>query len=264
MEAALALGPYVVPVDSTTGALLFPKASVRHPTPPDQRALSGVWATSPPVLKIDLAECWRELTSGRRQIADSAFSDGHYFLLLTRAVKPTVARRGIRTRNFQVLREMLLTPSRKQLAAQLGLSASSIAALSKQCLSSLGLSSTPCHAPPLLIMAAGAAQAQAAGATGAVGERWVLAPHFELVRAPRPELKFTHAFSRAQFDVVQRLLEGDSYATIAHCRQTSTRTVANQVASIFRRLGVSGRPQLAQRLLLESPQLGGLDESPTS
>jgi DNA-binding NarL/FixJ family response regulator len=102
-------------------------------------------------------------------------------------------------------------------------------------------------------MAAGAAQAHAVGASGAVGERWALAPHFELVRAARPERKFAHAFSRAEFAVVQRLLEGDSYASIASWRQTSTRTVANQVASVFRRLGVSGRPELAQRLLLETP-----------
>jgi DNA-binding CsgD family transcriptional regulator len=263
MEAALDLGPYVDPLDSRR-TLLFPKATVRHPAPPDQWACSGLWATSPPVQTIELAQCWQEFTSGRRQIVDSAFSDDHYFLLVTRAVKPAVARRGIRARNFQVLNQVLLTPSRKQLAAQLGLSASSIAALSKQCLNSIGLSCTPCYAPPLLIMAAGAARAQAFGATGAAGERRVLAPHFELVCTPRPERKFAHAFSRAEFDVVQRLLEGASYATIARCRQTSTRTVANQVASVFRRLGVSGRPELAQRLLLDSPQLCKISELPTT
>jgi DNA-binding CsgD family transcriptional regulator len=259
MEAALALGPYVVPLDSTTGVPLFPKASVRHP-PPDSGAASERWAASPPVLTVDLAQCWQDLTSGRRQIADSAFSDNHYFLLLTRLVKPPAARRGIRKRNFEVLRQVLLTSSRKQVAVQLGLSASSIAALSKQCLNSMGLSCTPCHAPPLLIMAAGAAQAHVAGTAGAVGERWVLAPHFELIRAPRPERQFASAFSRAEFDVVRRLLEGDSYGRIAGCRQTSTRTVANQVASVFRRLGVSSRPELAQRLLLDSLPSNGFKE----
>jgi len=266
MEAALDLGPYVAPFDSTAGALGFPKASVSQLAPPDQRALDRLWATSsPPVQTIDLAQCWHDLASGRRQVADSAFSDDHYFLLLTRAVKPVGARRGIRARNFRVLNQVLLTPSRKQLAVELGLSTSSIAALSRQCLNSIGLSCTPCSAPPLLIMAAGAACAQAApatSATSATGERWTLAPHFELIRAARPELKFASALSRAEFDVAQRLLEGSSYETIALCRKTSARTVANQVAAVFHRLRVSGRPELAQRLLLGSAQSDRISEWP--
>jgi DNA-binding CsgD family transcriptional regulator len=174
-------------------------------------------------------------------------------------VKPLRVRRGIRARNFRVLNQMLLTPSRKQLAVALGLSASSIATLSKQCLDSIGLSCTPCTAPPLLIIAAGAACAQASSPTG---ERWILAPHFELIRAARPELKFAGAFSRAEFDVAQRLLEGNSYAEIARCRQTSARTIANQVASIFQRVGVSSRNELTQRLLLDSASLGEITGSP--
>ncbi|HET7538812.1 MAG TPA: LuxR C-terminal-related transcriptional regulator [Polyangiaceae bacterium] len=247
MQAALDLSPYV-PRVSAAAPLVFPKASLHLPTPAPQKLPAAASLTSPPVQTLELAQLWQELASGRRQIADCAASDEHYFLLLTRALKPVGVRRGIRTRNFQVLNRVLLSPSRKQLSVELGLSASSIAALSKQSLNSIGLSCTPAAAPPLLIMAAGAAYA---GAAGTIGERWILAPHFELVRAPRPELKFASAFSRAEFEVAQRLLEGNSYATIARSRSTSARTIANQVASVFRRLGISGRPELTQRLLLE-------------
>jgi len=258
MTAALNLSPYVDPFASTAGPLGFPRACARHLAPPEQWALGQAWGTSPPVETIDLAQCWQELASGRRQIADSASSDDHYFLLLTRAVKPSRVRRGIRTRNFRVLNQVLLTPSRKQLALELALSASSIATLSKHCLESMGLSCTPCSAPPLLIIAAGAA-AQANDAprrTSITAERWLLAPHFELIRAVRPELKFAAAFSRAEFAVAQRLLDGRSYAEIALARQTSARTIANQVASVFQRVGVSSRNELAQRLLLDSRALG--------
>ena len=252
MEAALDLGPYAVPHDSAPAPLVFPKASVRVPSPVAQGVSGGPSLTSSPVQTIELSQLWHELASGRRQIADCAASDGHYFLLLTRALKPVGVRRGIRTRNFRVLNQVLLNPSRKQLVVELGLSSSSIAALSRQCLNSIGLSCTPCTAPPLLIMAAAAACAANAGTAAATCERWILAPHFELVRAPRPELRFASEFSRAEFEVAQRLLEGNSYAEIAHSRKTSERTIANQVASVFRRLGVSGRPELAQRLLLDS------------
>jgi DNA-binding CsgD family transcriptional regulator len=261
MEAALDLNPHLVPFDCPLGLPVFSRASVLKPDRVDQGALNRPWATSPPVQTVELASCWQELASGRRQVADSAASDDHYFLLLTRAVKPVAARRGIRTRNFRVLNQVLLTPSRKQVALELGLSASSIAALSKQCLNAMGLGCTPCTAPPLLIMAAAADRAQASGATAATGERWLLAPHFELIRAPRPELRFAAAFSRGQFDVAQRLLEGNSYEQIAVRRQTSTRTIANQVAAVFQRLGVSGRNELAQRLLLEAPRSERLTES---
>jgi len=215
-----------------------------------------LWAPSTPVQTIELSECWQDLAAGRRQVADSAASDDHYLLLLTRVVKPGRARRGIRARNFRVLNRALLTPSRSQLSSEVGLSTSSIAALSKQCLELIGLSCSPGTAPPLLIMAAAAASEQPSGNASVTGERWVLGPQFELVRAPRPELKFASAFSRAQFDVAQRLLEGNSYAQIARHRQTSVRTIANQVASIFARVGVSSRSELVRLLLVDSPELG--------
>ena len=258
MEAALDLSPYLVPLGSIPGPVGFARASVLQPAGPDPGGFDRRWATSPPVQTIDLATCWQELASGRRQIADSAASDDHYFLLLTRAVKPVGARRGTRTRNFRVLNQVLLTPSRKQLSLELGLSASSVAALSKQCLNAIGLRCTPCTAPPLLIMAAAAAHAQASGGSTLSGERWLLAPHFELIRAARPELEFATAFPRAQFEVAQGLLEGNSYEQIAARRKTSTRTVANQVAAVFQRLGVSGRNDLAQRLLVGVPRLDTL------
>jgi DNA-binding NarL/FixJ family response regulator len=45
------------------------------------------------------------------------------------------------------------------------------------------------------------------------------------------------------------LLEGSSHAQISSERGTSARTVANQLATAFRKLGVSGRGQLVDRLI---------------
>jgi DNA-binding CsgD family transcriptional regulator len=49
----------------------------------------------------------------------------------------------------------------------------------------------------------------------------------------------------AERDVVALALRGDSNAEIAQARGTSARTVANQLASAYRKLGVTGRNQLA-------------------
>jgi DNA-binding NarL/FixJ family response regulator len=54
--------------------------------------------------------------------------------------------------------------------------------------------------------------------------------------------------SRAEREVVELLLSGASNAEIARQRGTSARTVANQAASIFRKLGVGSRMELAHRL----------------
>lgn len=55
--------------------------------------------------------------------------------------------------------------------------------------------------------------------------------------------------SEAELDVCSRLLRGDSNRAIADARGTSVRTVANQVATIFRKLEVSSRSELIAKLL---------------
>lgn len=50
--------------------------------------------------------------------------------------------------------------------------------------------------------------------------------------------------SRAERAVVMLALDGLSNQEIARARGTSLRTVANQIASIFRKLGVGSRPEL--------------------
>ena len=48
----------------------------------------------------------------------------------------------------------------------------------------------------------------------------------------------------AERDVLRRILRGESNAEIAAARGTAVRTVANQVSSIFHKLGVSSRGEL--------------------
>ncbi len=54
--------------------------------------------------------------------------------------------------------------------------------------------------------------------------------------------------SDAEADVARRILAGEANETIARARGTSLRTVANQVASIFRKLGVASRTELVAKL----------------
>jgi DNA-binding NarL/FixJ family response regulator len=61
----------------------------------------------------------------------------------------------------------------------------------------------------------------------------------------------------AEHEIVDALLAGKQNSEIAHERRTATRTVANQVAAIYRKLGVSSRAELMARAAL----LGGLGAS---
>jgi DNA-binding NarL/FixJ family response regulator len=60
---------------------------------------------------------------------------------------------------------------------------------------------------------------------------------------PAPRGKLT----AAERDVALAVARGSSNAQIARDRQASPRTIANQVAAIMRKLGVSSRAELAAR-----------------
>jgi DNA-binding CsgD family transcriptional regulator len=59
--------------------------------------------------------------------------------------------------------------------------------------------------------------------------------------APRP---LPPALTAAEAEVSRLLVAGLSYAAIARARGTSPRTVANQAASVYRKLGVGSRDEL--------------------
>ena len=63
---------------------------------------------------------------------------------------------------------------------------------------------------------------------------------------PAPEVE---GLSAAEKEVLVLLLNDHDNASISDARGTSTRTTANQVASIFKKLGVGSRAELAAKLL---------------
>jgi len=71
-----------------------------------------------------------------------------------------------------------------------------------------------------------------------------------VVSVPRPDRRLDVLLPSAELSVIRRLVEGLSYIDIARARGTSTRTIANQITAVFRRLKVSGRNELVQQLFL--------------
>jgi DNA-binding NarL/FixJ family response regulator len=64
---------------------------------------------------------------------------------------------------------------------------------------------------------------------------------------PLPKAR-VEGLTSAEEEVLAFLLDGYDNASIAAARGTSARTTANQVASIFRKLGVASRAELAAKI----------------
>jgi DNA-binding NarL/FixJ family response regulator len=70
---------------------------------------------------------------------------------------------------------------------------------------------------------------------------------------PLKTVEAPDVLSSSERAVALAVLAGLSNAAIARQRGTSVRTVANQVAAIFRKLGVSSRSELHVRLMSAAP-----------
>jgi DNA-binding NarL/FixJ family response regulator len=71
---------------------------------------------------------------------------------------------------------------------------------------------------------------------------------FAVFSFPLPPPTLPNSFSEAERDVAIAVLEGLSNSDIAAARGTSARTVANQVASLLRKLGVRSRTEAVAAL----------------
>lgn len=73
---------------------------------------------------------------------------------------------------------------------------------------------------------------------------------FLILSAPTARLDLSR-LTAVQRAIVADLVAGRSNATIAQRRRRSPRTIANQVAAIFGRLGVSSRGELIARISVD-------------
>ena len=76
-----------------------------------------------------------------------------------------------------------------------------------------------------------------------------------LVSFPMPDIDWQKELTEAEISVVHDVLAGLSNAEIGDKRGTALRTVANQVAAIFRKLGVSSRLELSLCVLTDRATL---------
>lgn len=192
-----------------------------------------------------LATLWDELIAGNCKIESWSYAEDDWSMVVSR--RPRLAARGtsgLRPRDVEILERTLLSGVRKHVAMEVGLSCSSIAVIMQSCFQYMGLSCLPSRIPGLLVAAAHARRSQPTksrhGSSPPPGQPFSQ----ETIRVARPDAELCAWLAPAEHAVIHLLIEGMTYAEIAEARHTSVRTVANQVASGFRRLDVSGRAEL--------------------
>lgn len=192
-----------------------------------------------------LSALWTELVSGFCKVEGTEFTEHTCAVIVTRGHHFSGSERSaLPQRDIQILERSLFDGVRKSVAVDFGLCPSSIAEILRRCFAFMGLSCWPSRIPLLLVMAAYAKQAS----DPRRGPKLVLAqnPQFlrQTISAVRPDNELLSSLSPAEYAVTRLLIEGKSYQEMAALRETSKRTVANQLASAFHRLGISGRAEL--------------------
>jgi DNA-binding CsgD family transcriptional regulator len=214
--------------------------------------------------RVRLSTIWSELVGGESKILSSFSSTTRNYFLLTDPRQPgqhsgrRYRGRGARCklRDLRIVETWFSNGSQKRVALELGLSTSTVATATKRWLSFVGLSCLPSYVPPLLMMAGRPCEREAARADARMAELLVGDTCYRVVSAQRPDNQLSSLLPRAEYEVVRLFLEGRSHKEVATSRGSSPRTVANQLATVFHRFGVSGRAELVIHLLCSDAYRG--------
>ncbi|MFZ5894499.1 MAG: response regulator transcription factor [Myxococcota bacterium] len=198
----------------------------------------------------DESQFWRRACRGELSLIDTFFEGERCYALWRARVG-----RSLSPRRRQILERILLGARPKVVAIELRVSPSSVSGAVAQSLRYLGFDDRGTGVPLVLVLAARAA------ATGqhfdARQSRFELeGVEFLVLSARRPDLSIATVLSPAELEVLASLVEGRSHGEISELRGTSRRTVANQLGSAYRKLGVSGRMELIDELVRRAPCAG--------
>jgi DNA-binding CsgD family transcriptional regulator len=181
---------------------------------------------------------WEALVAGRWSLVDHFDSDGRRFLVAHRNEPGRADPRGLSPREREVAERLGRGYAAKEIAYGLGLAVSTVANALGRARDKLGLGSL---AELAALFAPGGlcarfAEYEVAGESIAVASSALLDP------------ARLAALSEAEREVALLLLQGATNRAIAIGRGSAERTVANQIQSLYRKLGVGSRAGLAARV----------------
>jgi DNA-binding NarL/FixJ family response regulator len=214
---------------------------------------------------FELSELWRRLATSEWQIRDRFESGSRLYVVVEEL---DTGRRPRQSGGLAMIEQVVLGQSSKAVAIDRHVTDSTVACAIRHRLRRMGLKCKVRAFPLILVMAARAARLGNAGGVAAriapLARGSALlgrpAPRSWVISAEHPDFRLPDQLSGAERSVLLHVLEGKSYGQVAAARRTSRRTVANQLASVFRKLGVSGYGETLD--LLMSRALGTSSGAP--
>ena len=196
---------------------------------------------------LPLSRVWVAIRSGAALVRGIEQTADRLYITLERR-KPRAAVSRIVRRRLDVLERLLLGDSGKVIAYDLDVSMSTIATDRILACRSIGLDATSSRKPMLLVMAVHAAF----GFVDPFAHVQETNANQTTLSIERPERHVASRLTTTELEVLSDIVDGFSHAEIARRRCRSIRTIANQLASIFHKLRVSGRASLLAKLARES------------
>jgi DNA-binding NarL/FixJ family response regulator len=183
-------------------------------------------------------DSWEGLVDGRWSLVDRFDTDGRRFVVAVKNDPAHPDPRGLTMGEREVSEFVGLGRSTKEIGYILGVSLSAVTNLTARAQAKLGLSS---RAELAAFFAPAGLRAKLAE-VAVSGERLLVGAY------PLVDKRQVEKLTDAEREVVAHLVTGSTNSDIANRRRTSESTVANQIHSVYLKLGVRSRTELAARL----------------
>jgi DNA-binding CsgD family transcriptional regulator len=208
--------------------------------------LAGVGTDQEPLKPSDgvgYTYIWDDLKTGRSKAIDFFCTDQHHYLVLKDVPSPS---RGV---PHEALEAMLRGTPQKCISVDRKISPSTVATHVSRSLNFMGISCRPSKVPFLLVLLTRLPTLPRLPGSFRVHAHQCDGDLLRVVRINRPDICLRERLSPSEYVVTRLLVEGKSYAEISFERRAAARTIANQIASVFRKLGASGRLELLGHLV---------------
>lgn len=191
----------------------------------------------------ELETVWPELISGRTRIVSSGTTQAHhYFQLAVGAQAPELPK--LTATRLRIFERVLLGESQKVVAMELGCATSTVATAVGACLRAMGVTGGSSRVPPLLVLVLHALRGRVDRLEVRIERSLSALGKLQIVSSARLDSCLADKLTQGELAVISPLIEGQNHVEIARQRGTSIRTVANQIASAYKKLRVSGRMEL--------------------
>jgi DNA-binding CsgD family transcriptional regulator len=216
----------------------------------DDEIVSRPRATTHAGLEVDWGSFWKRIAAGNLRIVESVCSETHCNLVLEETLDAEA--NPLSAADTRILERILVGESQKAIALDWHSATSTIATKAIRSFRSFGLVCSSSTVPTALVMLVHASLGRIPALNGEV----TTAHDGRIsIGIQRPDNDLDGFFSAAERQVIAFLIEGITQREMAERRNTSPRTIANQVGSAYVKLRVSGRIAMIGFLLEKAARL---------